>query len=125
MALHRHRAWFEKSSMKAVKLMPWPCKKWRMGLTMYVSILGEHLSPNGKTCHLESFLFHLNLRNFLTLECTGTWRKASFRSNPAHHAFFWNHFLTAFMSSIWKKTCLIDLLNRFRFRMGLHLSGDL
>ena len=61
----------------------------------------------------------------MTLGCMGTWRKASFRSNPAHHAFFWNHFLTAFMSSIWKWTCLIDLLNRFRFRMGLHLSGDL
>merc|ERR1711942_336111 len=37
----------------------------------------------------------------------------------------WNHFLTDLISSIEKCTHLTYLLNFFRFRIGLHLSGDL
>ena len=92
---------------------------------MRVNIHGEHFSPKGKTCHSYSFPLHLNLRNFLTRALMGTWRKASLRSNPAHMEPCWNHFLTDLISSIEKCTGLTYLLNFFRFRIGLHLSGDL
>ena len=92
---------------------------------MRVNICGEHFSPKGKTCHSYSFPFHLNLRNFLTWALMGTWRNASLRSNPAHMEPRWNHFLTVLSSSIRKYTCLTYLLNCFRFRIGLHLSGTL
>merc|ERR1712112_325790 len=93
-ALHLHRAWFMKSSMNAVKLMPLPWRNLTIGATMWVNIRGEHFSPKGETCHSYSFPLHLNLRNFLTWSVMGTWRKASLRSNPAHMEPCWNHFLT-------------------------------
>ena len=78
---------------------------------------------NGKTCHSYNFPFHLNLRNFLTVALMGTWWKASLRFNPTHMVPYWNHFLTVLSSSIWKYTWQMYLLNFFRFRIGLHMSG--
>merc|ERR1712112_90916 len=105
--------------------MPLLWRNLTIGATIWVNIRGEHLTPNSRTCHLYSFPFHLNLRNFLTWALMGTWRKASLRSNPAHMEPCWNHFLTVLSSSIWKYMCLTYLLNFFRFRIGLYLSGDL
>merc|ERR1712112_209463 len=105
--------------------MPLLWRNLTIGATIWVNIRGEHLTPNSRTCHLYSFPFHLNLRNFLTWALMGTWRKASLRSNPAHMVPCWNHFLTDLSSSIRKYTCLTYLLNFLRFRIGLHLSGVL
>ena len=85
--------------------------------------LGEHFRPNGKIFHSYNIPLHVNLRNFLTQALMGTWRKASLSFNPAHMVLCWNHFLTVLSSSIQKYMWQTYLLNFFRFRIGLHLSG--